>query len=52
MKITFIFSCSGMFWNVAECSMFRVLSTPVNYKEKELDLIINLPHLVPQVTVD
>ena len=32
--------------------MFRVLSTPVNYKEKELDLIINLPHLVPQVTVD
>ena len=38
MKITFIFSCSGMFRdvpgcsgmfpNVPECSMFRVLSTP------------------------
>ena len=28
MKITFIFSCSGMFRNVTECSMFRILSTP------------------------
>ena len=27
MKITFIFSCSGMFRNVSECSMFLVLST-------------------------
>ena len=24
----FYFSCSGMFWDVLECSMFRVLSTP------------------------
>ena len=24
----FIFSCSGMFRNVPECSMFRILSTP------------------------
>ena len=30
MKIIFIFSCSGMFRNVPECSMFRVLSTPSN----------------------
>ena len=29
MKIIFIFSCSGMFRNVPECSMFRVLSTPL-----------------------
>ena len=29
MKITFIFSCSGMFRNVPECSMFLVLSTPL-----------------------
>ena len=28
MKITFIFSCSGMFRHVPECSMFRILSTP------------------------
>ena len=28
MKITFIYSCSGMFRHVPECSMFRVLSTP------------------------
>ena len=28
-KITLIFSCSGMFRNVPECSMFQVLSTPV-----------------------
>ena len=28
MKIIFIFSCSGMFRNVPECSMFRILSTP------------------------
>ena len=26
----FIFSCSGMFRNVPECSMFRVLSTAIN----------------------
>ena len=25
----FYFSCSGMFRNVPECSMFRVLSTPI-----------------------
>ena len=30
MKIIFIFSRSGMFRNVPECSMFRVLSTPSN----------------------
>ena len=29
MKITFIFSCSGMFRHVPECSMFLVLSTPL-----------------------
>ena len=29
MKIIFIFSCFGMFRHVPECSMFRVLSTPV-----------------------
>ena len=29
MKIILIFSCSGMFRNVPECSMFRVLSTPI-----------------------
>ena len=29
MKIIFSFSCSGMFQNVPECSMFRVLSTPL-----------------------
>ena len=28
MTIIFIFSCLGMFRNVPECSMFRVLSTP------------------------
>ena len=28
MKIIFIFSFSGMFWNVPECSLFLVLSTP------------------------
>ena len=28
MKIIFIFSCSGMFRNVQDCSMFLVLSTP------------------------
>ena len=28
MKIIFIFSCSGMFRNIPECSVFRVLSTP------------------------
>ena len=28
MKIIFIFSCSGMFRNVPDCSMFQVLSTP------------------------
>ena len=28
MKISFIFSCSGMFRHVPECSVFRVLSTP------------------------
>ena len=28
MKIIFIFSCSGMFRHVPECSVFRVLSTP------------------------
>ena len=28
MKIIFIFSCSGMFRNVPECSLFLVLSTP------------------------
>ena len=28
MKITFIFSCSGMFRHVPEYSVFRVLSTP------------------------
>ena len=28
MKITFIFSCSGMFRDVPECSVFLVLSTP------------------------
>ena len=27
MKIIFIFSCSGMFRHVPECSVFRVLST-------------------------
>ena len=27
MKIIFIFSCSGMFRHVPECSLFRVLST-------------------------
>ena len=27
MKIIFIFSCSGMFRDVPECSVFRVLST-------------------------
>ena len=27
-KITFSFSFFGMFWNVPECSVFRVLSTP------------------------
>ena len=27
-EITFIFSCSGMFRHVPECSVFRVLSTP------------------------
>ena len=30
MKIIFIFSCSGMFRHVPECSMFRILSTPKN----------------------
>ena len=31
-KIIFIFSCSGMFRNVPECSgMFRVLSTPAKF---------------------
>ena len=29
MKVTFIFSCSRMFRDVLECSVFRVLSTPV-----------------------
>ena len=29
MKIIFIFSCSGMFRDVPECSMFLVLSTPL-----------------------
>ena len=29
MKVIFIFSCSGMFRNVPECSMFQVLSTPI-----------------------
>ena len=29
MKIIFIFSCSGMFRHVPECSIFRVLSTPL-----------------------
>ena len=29
MKIIFIFSCSGMLRHVPECSVFRVLSTPV-----------------------
>ena len=28
IKIIFIFSCSGMFRNVPECSVSRVLSTP------------------------
>ena len=28
MKIFFIFSCSGIFRNVPECSLFLVLSTP------------------------
>ena len=28
MKIIFIFSCSGMFRDVPECSVFQVLSTP------------------------
>ena len=28
MKIVFVFSCSGMFRDVPECSVFRVLSTP------------------------
>ena len=32
MKIIFIFSCSGMFRNVPECSMFGVLSTPPQVK--------------------
>ena len=26
-----VLECSGMFWNVPECSMFRVLSTPYIY---------------------
>ena len=29
IKITYIFSCSGMFRNVPECSVFLVLSTPI-----------------------
>ena len=28
MKIIFILSCSGMFRNVPDCSMFQILSTP------------------------
>ena len=28
MKIIFIFSCSGMFQDFPECSVFRVLTTP------------------------
>ena len=31
IKIIFIFSCSGMFRNVPECSVSRVLSTPLKY---------------------
>ena len=38
MKIIFIFSCSGMFQDVPECSMFRVLSTPMKqlYKRHKI----------------
>ena len=39
MKIIFIFSCSGMFRNVPECSMFRVLSTPPKKREKKFELL-------------
>ena len=48
MKITFIFSCSGMFRNVPECSVFRVLSTrPYTYpkiqiKNKQASLLFLL----------
>ena len=34
MKIIFIFSCSGMFRDVPECSMFQVLSTPEVFQSK------------------
>ena len=37
MKIIFIFSCSGMFRNVPECSVFRVLSTPLCAFEKSVE---------------
>ena len=39
MKITFIFSCSGMFRNVPECSVFLVLSTPI--QNTKIDFIVS-----------
>ena len=37
MKIIFIFSCSGMFRDVPECSVFGVLSTPLWAFEKSVE---------------
>ena len=43
MKIIFIFSCSGMFRHVPECSVFRTLSTPVLKKACCACKIVVLP---------
>ena len=48
MKVPFIFSCSGMFRNVPECSMFLVLSTPVYKKASCIsDLLDGVTTLLP-----
>ena len=40
--IMIIMPCSGMFRNVPECSMFRVLSTPVLYTVNSKDVCRNI----------
>ena len=47
MKIIFIFSCSGMFRHLPECSVFRVLSTPIPSKLSAIDIIQYM--FVPQL---
>ena len=51
MKDIFIFSCSGMFRDVPECSMFRVLSTPKRTPQEYINEFI-IQKLNPLLVVD